>query len=153
MGVGASGPDGARLGVPRVKTTVPRLSPAYLRRSRLSAVLDAAAPGQVVLVSAPAGYGKTLLLAEWAARHPERTCWLSLDETDNDDRRFWSAVLAAVAACPALPAGHELAALPVPARPSHDPDFLAAVVGVLDTAAVAVRLVLDDVHELVAADP
>ena len=95
--------NGARRpGVPRAKPATPRLSARYVHRPRLLAALDAATPEQVTAVCAPAGYGKTLLLAEWAALDPERTCWVSLDEDDNDDRRFWSAVLAAVTSCPAL---------------------------------------------------
>jgi len=52
--------------VPWAKTAVPHVPPRHVRRPRLLAMLDGAAPGQLVLVSAPAGYGKSLLLAEWA---------------------------------------------------------------------------------------
>jgi LuxR family maltose regulon positive regulatory protein len=62
----------------------------------LTVAVDSADPGQLTLVSAPAGYGKTLLLAEWASRRPESTAWVSLD-ADDDDRRFWSSVLTALA--------------------------------------------------------
>ena len=50
-------------------------------------------------MSAPAGFGKTTLLAEWlAAGHDERsaTAWLSLDPRDNDPAVFWSYVIAAL---------------------------------------------------------
>jgi LuxR family transcriptional regulator, maltose regulon positive regulatory protein len=148
-----SAPGMRRPGVPRVKTAVPRLPPGHLSRPRLLAALDAAAPGQVTLVSAPAGYGKTLLLAEWAARRPESTGWMSLDADDNDDRRFWSAVLTALAACPAVPPESPVHRLVLPGRPSQDPTFLAAVVDAVDQLPGPIRLVLDDVHELSAADP
>ncbi|HEY4036625.1 MAG TPA: LuxR C-terminal-related transcriptional regulator, partial [Ktedonobacteraceae bacterium] len=53
----------------------------------------------LTLVSAPAGFGKTTLLAAWAqslqARNPQ-LCWLSLDEEDNDPRLFWTYILTAL---------------------------------------------------------
>ncbi|WP_345603720.1 LuxR C-terminal-related transcriptional regulator [Pseudonocardia adelaidensis] len=116
-------------------------------------MLDEAAAGQVTVVTAPAGYGKTLLLAEWAARRPEQTAWVSLDDDDSDDRRFWSAVLASLGSCAAVPAGNPLHALIVPGRPSRDPVFLAAVVDAIAALPGPVRLVLDDIHELTAPDP
>ncbi|WP_214407091.1 helix-turn-helix transcriptional regulator [Pseudonocardia lacus] len=146
-------PARGRLGVPRVKTAVPRLSARHIARPRLLEALDAATPGQLVLVSAPAGYGKTLLLAEWAAHDPTRTAWVALDEDDNDDRRFWSAVLTALTSCPVVPEAHDLRGFPVPARPSHDHEFVAGVLEAIEAMPAALRLVLDDVHELTATDP
>jgi LuxR family maltose regulon positive regulatory protein len=137
-----------RQGVPRAKTAVPRLSPRYLHRPRLLDLLDGAAEGQVTLVSAPPGYGKTLLLAEWAAGRTACPAWVSLDGDDNDDQRFWTAVLTALGA--AVPPGNPLSDLGVPVRPSHDPAFLAAVVDAVDAAPGPVHLILDDVHELTA---
>lgn len=130
------------------KYAVPRLTAVYVPRPRLTALLDAAPPGQLVLVSAPAGYGKTLLLAEWAATRPEPVVWLTLDDDDNADRRFWSGVLAALGAT--LRAA--LRELPLPEHPSRDPAFLAAVVDGLG-AGGPLTLILDDVHLLRAADP
>ena len=57
-----------RPAVARIRTAVPQLSAVYLPRERLSNHLDETRDGEVVLVSAPAGYGKTLLLADWATR-------------------------------------------------------------------------------------
>ena len=137
-----------RPAVPLAKLVPPSRTPNFLSRPRLTTVLDAADPAGVVLISGPAGFGKTLLLADWAAHRAGRTAWLTLDGGDNVDRRFWAAVLAALADEPA----DALSTLELPATPSRDPPFLAAV-----TAAVAagapVTLVLDDVHVLVAHDP
>jgi len=50
------------------------------------------------LLSAPAGFGKTALLSDWIATHPDqpRFAWLSLDERDNDRDRFFSYFIAAL---------------------------------------------------------
>ena len=56
-------------------TAVPDLPVVFLSRSRLLALLEHAGPGRVVVVRAPAGFGKTALLADWARRH-EGTAWL-----------------------------------------------------------------------------
>ena len=81
------------------KTVVPELPAEFTPRPALRQRLDEATPGQVIVVSAPAGSGKTLLLADWV-RQEERleTAWISLDADDNDPRRLWSAVLASLLA-------------------------------------------------------
>lgn len=139
--------------VPSGKCAVPRLTPVFVHRPRLTSILDAAGPGQLVLVSATAGYGKTLLLAEWVAGRSGDTAWLTLDDDDNVDRRFWAGVLAALDACPALHDTTSLQSLPLPERPSRDAAFLAAVVDAIAAAPGRVTLVLDDVHVLVHPDP
>ncbi len=82
--------------VPSSKISIPELLPDLVHRTELLRQLDSAA--DVALVSAPAGYGKTLLVAEWARASTEvDTAWVRLDQDDNDQRRLWSAVLASVA--------------------------------------------------------
>jgi LuxR family maltose regulon positive regulatory protein len=139
--------------VPHTKTTVPGRGAGHVPRRRLVATLDAVAENTLILISAPAGYGKTRLLAEWAAPRLGSMAWVSLDEGDNDDHSFWSAVLTALAACPAVPETSCVGRVPVPAEPSQDAAFLAAVAVALDALPEPVWLVLDDVHELVAGGP
>ena len=57
-------------------------------RERLRARLDTATEARLVLVSAPAGFGKSTLLADWLGRADVRGAWLSLDARDNDIVRF-----------------------------------------------------------------
>ena len=52
-------------------------------------------PGALVLVSGPAGFGKTTLLSEFVTRLARPVAWLSLDEGDNDPTRFWAHWIAA----------------------------------------------------------
>jgi LuxR family maltose regulon positive regulatory protein len=51
---------------------------------------------KVTLISAPAGFGKTTLLAEWIASSERCVTWVSLDESDNDPTRFWGVFFAAL---------------------------------------------------------
>jgi LuxR family maltose regulon positive regulatory protein len=62
--------------------------------------LDSAA-GVLSAVLAPAGFGKTTLLAQWAATaHPGTVAWLSLDESEQDPAVFWAHVSSALGAAP-----------------------------------------------------
>jgi LuxR family transcriptional regulator, maltose regulon positive regulatory protein len=144
----------ARRRVPRLKVAVPVVPRGFVSRPRLLCVLDRAQEVSTTLVCAPAGSGKTLLLADWVHRRGAGgTAWVALDSDDNDDRRFWSAVLDALTASPAVPRESTLRVQAVPPEPSRDSGFLAAVVNALDELPVAVRLVLDDVHELHDPEP
>jgi len=116
----------------RHRIEIPWLRSGHVNRQRLLDRLDQAAPGDVVLVSAPAGYGKTALLADWLRTDPIHTAWVSLSPIDNTDRWFWSIVLSTLRACPAVPVGNGLHNLALPEEPSHDPEFLAAVADGLD---------------------
>ncbi|CAG0969357.1 HTH-type transcriptional regulator MalT [Anaerolineae bacterium] len=80
------------------KLYAPRLRPNTIRRPRLIERLNAGrdAGHRLTLISAPAGYGKTTLLAEWIATKPECAAWLSLDAQDGNAARFWTYVIAAL---------------------------------------------------------
>ena len=134
------------------KFTLPSLPYDHLSRPRLISQIDAAPLGQIVLINAPAGYGKTRLLTEWASRHPNQTAWVTLDDEDNDDHRFWAGIVAALCACPAVPRTSRLHLIGQRDFSSHNPSFLAIVVDALAALKVPFSLVLDNVHELVSAD-
>ncbi len=78
------------------KLHLPGSRPGQVPRPRLTDRLDESLGHGLVLVCAPAGYGKTALLADWAERRPPRTAWLSLDSGDNDPARFWRHAVAAM---------------------------------------------------------
>jgi LuxR family maltose regulon positive regulatory protein len=61
---------------------------AWVDRSRLFARLDAGLRRRLTLVSAPAGYGKTTLIAAWIADRSHPAAWVSLDASDRDPARF-----------------------------------------------------------------
>jgi LuxR family maltose regulon positive regulatory protein len=68
------------------------LPPKFIPRPRLSAALGRADHLPLILVSAGAGSGKTVLLSDWVASRGEPTAWVSLDGGDNQPRRFWAIV-------------------------------------------------------------
>src|SRR5215475_6136184 len=78
------------------KLHVPRPPPGFVARPQLAGRLDAGLSGRLILVCAPAGSGKTALLAAWASGGQWPVAWLSLDEGDNDPARFWRHVAAAL---------------------------------------------------------
>jgi len=60
--------------------------PGTVRRSLLIERLARGDPRPVVRMVAPAGYGKTTLLSQWAERNGQAFAWVSLDERDNDPK-------------------------------------------------------------------
>jgi LuxR family transcriptional regulator, maltose regulon positive regulatory protein len=135
--------------VPNTKIAVPQLPPEFVARPALRADLDAADTGDVALVCAPAGYGKTMLLADWARSSlAADVAWVGLDRDDNDPRRLWASVVASVAACPSVPSDSRMHA-PWVWPPAAQPEFLAELGVALQRLPRPIRLVLDDVHELV----
>ena len=81
------------------KLHVPRRRRGLVPRPRLSERLSRGAESTLTLVSAPAGFGKTTLLAEWlatAAAEERSAAWLSLDQRDNDPALFWTYLIAAL---------------------------------------------------------
>lgn len=83
------------------KVAAPTVAPGSVARARLLAQLDAIPSTLLTIVAAPAGYGKTTLLAQWVTRHhaahaQTSIAWLSLDESDNDPARFARHLVAAL---------------------------------------------------------
>jgi len=134
------------------KLLVPAAAPHLIERRRLLDILDGAIGERIVLLSAPAGAGKTALLSSWiAARElPGPVCWLSLDAEDNDASRLAADLLSALQGCAAFKRASELERLTPPAGARCD-YFLAMLVNALSGLRAPLVLVLDDVHELRSA--
>lgn len=80
------------------KLHIPTARPALVTRRRLLRLLDVGAATRLTLISAPAGFGKTTLLAEWLAqtRTDWAVAWLSLDAADSDPALLWRGVVTAL---------------------------------------------------------
>jgi LuxR family maltose regulon positive regulatory protein len=122
-----------------------------VRREALFERLSAAAPGDVILVCAPAGSGKSVLLRSWVEAEglDERTAWVSVERGERDAQRFWLSVIGALAGVAGDDEWVE--------RVSHSPTFhgeavverLLSGLASLDTPIV---LVIDDLHELASTN-
>ena len=129
------------------KLHVPRAQPGLVSRPRLADLLEGALAGGLVLVCAPAGFGKTALLSDWARRGGRVVAWLSLDAADSDPARFWRHVAAALdRARPGI--AERVAPLFGPPAPSSFDGLVAVLINELagypgDDEAL---LVLDDYH-------
>ena len=127
------------------KLHAPSLRKEWVERRTLISIL-AASTAKLVLIEAPAGFGKTTLAAQWRASASEerRFAWVSLDRGDDDPGRLWWYIVHALKrACPGLAVDEVLRALRVPV-----PDITGTVIPLLvrELAAlqVPVVLVLDD---------
>jgi LuxR family maltose regulon positive regulatory protein len=79
------------------KLTAPRVRQEHVSRRQLLGTLRDGPPRKLTLVAAPPGFGKSTLMAEWAASPGGAVvAWLSLDENDNDPARFFAYVAAAI---------------------------------------------------------
>lgn len=132
------------------KLYIPHGRAALVPRPRLSARLDAGLGGRLTLVSAPAGFGKTTLLAEWIRELAQRpgapaVGWLSLDEGDSDPARFWSYTIAALQAARPEVGRAALALLHAP-QPPQISTIVTTLINEVAGVPGRVVVVLDDYH-------
>ena len=127
------------------KLEAPVQRPRVSRRELLE--LCAGPPRKLTLIRAPAGWGKSTLLADWSALESETRpfAWVALDGDDNDQVRFWTYVIHALRA---LAPGAGEVSLPMLRAPrvSVVGDVLPALYNELTPLAQPVVLVLDDYH-------
>ncbi|MEV7005021.1 LuxR C-terminal-related transcriptional regulator [Streptosporangium sp. NPDC051022] len=135
----------------RGKLAAPSIPGHLMSRPFLFDRLNRATERRVTVLAAPAGWGKTLLLASWLDRAgpPNPAAWLTVDHGDVDPIRLWTYLLAAVRRAVAVPDDHPLTTLRPPQTPGPDLDmFPALLVNALGELPEPLVLVLDDVHEL-----
>jgi LuxR family maltose regulon positive regulatory protein len=120
----------------------------WVPRQRLIEHLAAGDP-KLALVHAPAGFGKTIAVAQWRAAELEDRAfaWLSLDPGDDDPVSFWShIVLSLQRACPRLGGGEDLLAVLRARLPDISGRLVPSLVNALARPREKVVLVLDDFH-------
>src|SRR5437016_5852914 len=136
------------------KLYAPRWRRGLVPRRRLSERLNAGTQLKLTLVSAPAGFGKTTLLAEWLSAAPadERsTAWLSLDQTDNRPVSFWTYLISAVQKVEPRIGASAISLLQSPQPPPIEA-VLPTLLNELSTISNDIVLVLDDYHVIDAQD-
>ncbi len=128
---------------------VPGLRPQLVHRPRLIKQLQQGMQARLILLSAPTGFGKTTLLAQWLAERQIPAAWASLEPADNDPVRFLTVLIATLQRVDAQLGMSALACLqPSPPAPSPSPETVVALL-VNDLHQHTSRdfvLVLDDYH-------
>jgi len=126
------------------KMQPPQTHPGLVSRPRLKDALGDVTGARLTLISAPAGFGKTTLVAHWAGA--ETACaWLTLDPGDNDPARFFSYLYAVLhGATPEF----DPQALPIPPamEPAHIEPIAIAIINQLAVFRDRLNLILDDYH-------
>jgi LuxR family maltose regulon positive regulatory protein len=145
------------------KLYIPPVRPELVSRPRLIERLNAGLHRKLTLISAPAGFGKTTLLSEWAGGCGRPIAWVSLDRGDNDPTRFWTYFIAAlqtiqadVAEAAVGEAALAMLQSPGGAGASTPPPIeaiLTALINEITERLAAFVLVLDDYHLLIKAQP
>jgi LuxR family maltose regulon positive regulatory protein len=82
--------------ITRTRIIVPRVRGDFLSRPRLLEILDGLIDKKLILVSAPAGYGKTSLLVDFVNHLEIPACWYAIDTLDQDPYRFISYIIASL---------------------------------------------------------
>ncbi|UCC17211.1 MAG: hypothetical protein JSU58_01295, partial [Dehalococcoidales bacterium] len=134
------------------KLYVPPIRPRLVSRPRLLDRLDESLNNNLILVSAPAGFGKTTLLSEWV-RHIQpitRTAWISLDEGENDPVRFWDYYIAGLKTVEPTIGDMALELLHSPQTPTSQSlpieSVLTSLINELNSIESNLIIVLDDYH-------
>ena len=130
------------------KLYVPKSRRHPVARPRLSDRLGNGTETKLTLVSAPAGFGKSTLLAEWIAHSPtvqRSIAWLSLDQGDSQPASFWTYLISALRTVVPNVGARALDQLRGSQPPSIE-GILATVLNEINAADRDIVLVLDDFH-------
>ena len=141
-------PDDSATTLLETKLYVPKPRRSLVVRRRLLDRLDRGAESKLTLVSAPAGFGKSTLVAEWLSVTPtgERTAaWLSLDQADNQPGSFWTYLVGALRTVAPAVGASTLSLLQGPQAPPIE-SVLATLLNELGAVPHDIVLVLDDYH-------
>jgi LuxR family maltose regulon positive regulatory protein len=144
------GEAAARAVLLATKLHVPAIGTQLVLRAALLDALSAGRRGKVTLMSAPAGWGKTTALAQWAltAGEDQRFAWLSVDHSDNDPVWFWMYVVAALQKVSPGAGTRAVELLAMGADPMQV--VLPTLLNDLDAIASPMVLILDDYHLVVS---
>lgn len=142
-------PDpGASIPLLQTKLNVPRSGSGLVARPRLTERLAKGTAGRLTVVSAPAGFGKTTLLAQWLADSTAEArgiAWVSLDPSENDPALFWAYVIQALSRLhPAI--GVESLPRLRSARDASMASVLTVLLNEISAIDSDVTLLLDDYH-------
>ncbi|MCJ7520245.1 MAG: AAA family ATPase, partial [Anaerolineaceae bacterium] len=127
------------------KLYIPPPRPKVVFRPRLIERLNEGMHRKLTLISAPAGFGKTTLVSEWAASYDRPVAWVSLDEEDNDPARFLAYFVSALQTIAPNIGKGVLALLQSPQPPPIEL-ILTNLLNEITTISDNFILILDDYH-------
>ena len=138
------------MAIPLLETKLyaPRPRRGLVARPRLSERLSRGVESKLTLVSAPAGFGKSTLVADWLASAPaaqRSAAWLSLDPADDQPAVFWAYLIAALQTVAPGVGANALALVQGPQAPPIEA-VLAVLLNELSAVSNDIVLVLDDYH-------
>ncbi len=131
----------------QTKFLAPAYNPKSVQRERLLKRLSPRHARKMVLVSAPAGYGKTTLVSQWLHKYSDQSCWLSLDQYDDEPLRFWEYFIGSISSV--LPNFGEEAQRFLKPDTLHFDAAVTALINELSTRddiGTNLSIVLDDFH-------
>ena len=136
----------------RTKLHRPSVTADLVPRARLLELLGGSLHVPLTLVSAPAGYGKSVLVSQWAEQLDFPVAWVSLNGDDSDLRRFLKYLLSAIDSM-ASGAGRKTASLLTAAELPSVAVLTSHLINELDAIDSPCAIVLDDYHEIDLASP
>ncbi len=134
--------------ISQAKITIPTMPAGLIERPRLYEALDLALGSRVTPLSAPAGCGKTILLAQWANQNGHPSGWFAMDAMDNDEIRFWRYVAGAVGKLLKVEAQARVEQLSGSLPTLSILTFLDALLNELTALQEHTVLILDDYHHI-----
>ena len=151
-GISSEQAEVANIRILQTKLHRPAAPMSLVTRTRLFEQLDAGRERPLTLVSAPAGYGKSVLISSWLASSDWTSAWLSLDGSDSDLRQFLSYFLAAVNSAFPKTCEETRSLLTAAQLPSLGA-LVRTLVNELDEIEQPFILVLDDFHRIDVESP
>ena len=127
------------------KLYIPPHRTKLIARPRLIHQMNAGQDGKLTLISAPAGFGKTTLLGDWIRNNNKSFAWLSLDEDDNNLRRFLAYLIAALQQIDETIGDDVLPLLEAMGDPSVE-QLITILINEIASLENEICLVLDDYH-------
>lgn len=129
------------------KLHIPRVSAKTITRQRLIERINHGMEGKITFLCAPAGFGKSTLLGQWAQQTETLPAWYSIDQADNDPVRFWRYVTAAIDTI--RPGFREKTSDAIKLiGPEHYEVAIAMLINELQKIEQSLVLVLDDFHAI-----
>ena len=129
----------------KTKLYIPPLQNTWINRTKLIDKLDKGQTCKLILVSAPAGFGKTTLISEWIHHDHQTAAWFSIDKGDNDPVHF---LIYTVAALQSVNPNIGRAALNMLIAPQLPPleSIVSNIINDIMALNEDIFLVLDDYH-------